>query len=358
MRHLRHIALAALAVATCAAPAAGAHDRAKGGGHLLPSSAKVGGLTAGDVMGEAWYRNLTLPIAENPLVGNGDQCARLGRTGKVLLAIGYESCTVPQGTTVYVIGITNCCTSVEEEPLFGLDAAAQRRCAITGLRPFTESLLLTVDGRKPIDLLKRRYEIYSPQRDVQLLPENLWDFPAGPATVTAWGWAAWLRDLPPGVHTLRSEAVFGWEQPRLGAGRQRRCGRPRRGRRLVHAGQVEVGYASDDQRRRGEESDPCSAALLLRARSSRADDDLACSRKGRAASVCRRAIGARPSPASVIKEQSRTWRTPPPFVQAIVRALPSARSRRSNPMRRRGESAQIPQFEHFGNSAPVQGALA
>ncbi len=67
---------------------------------MLPPSAKVDGLTAGEVMGEAWYRNLTLPIAENPLVGNGEQCARLGRKGKVLLAIGYKSCTVPQGTTV------------------------------------------------------------------------------------------------------------------------------------------------------------------------------------------------------------------------------------------------------------------
>ena len=120
MRHLRHIALAALAVAMCAAPAAGAHDRGKGGGHLLPPSARVDGLTGGEVMGEAWYRNLTLPVAENPLFGNGEQCARLGRKGKVLLAIGAQPCTVPEGTTVYIIGITNLCDNVEVRRSSGL----------------------------------------------------------------------------------------------------------------------------------------------------------------------------------------------------------------------------------------------
>ena len=204
----RHIVLAALAVAMCAAPVASAHDRDKGSGHLLPPHARVYGLTGGQVMGEAWYRNLTLPVAENPLFGNGEQCARLGREGKVLLAIGFEPCTVPEGTSVYVIGITSFCTNVEPEPFFGADEAAQRACAVAGLRPITESLRLTVDGGESVDLLKRRYEIFSPQREVQLLEDNFLGVPPGPATFTAWGWVAWLKDLPPGVHALRSEAVF------------------------------------------------------------------------------------------------------------------------------------------------------
>jgi hypothetical protein len=73
MRHLRHLVLAALAVAMCTAPVASAHAQRTGGGHLVPPNARVDGLTAGDVMGEAWYRNLALPVAENPLFGNGDQ---------------------------------------------------------------------------------------------------------------------------------------------------------------------------------------------------------------------------------------------------------------------------------------------
>jgi hypothetical protein len=208
MRHFRHLVLAALAVAMCAAPVAGAHDQKTGGGHLVPPDARVGGLTAGQVMGEAWYRVHTLPVAENPWFGNGDGCARLGRKGKVLLGFGFQPCTVPEGTTVYVLGITNTCDNVEPEPFFGADEAAQRKCAVAGLRPHTESIRLTVDGRKSVDLLKRRYEIFSPQREVQLLEDNFLGVPPGPATFTAWGWVAWLKDLPPGVHTLRSEAVF------------------------------------------------------------------------------------------------------------------------------------------------------
>jgi hypothetical protein len=208
VRTSRHIVLAALAVAMCAAPVASADDREMGDGHLLPPDARVDGLTAGQVMGEAWYRNLTLPVAENPLFGNGEQCARLGLNGKVLLAIGFQPCTVPEGTTVYIIGITNFCDNVEPEPYFGADEAAQRKCAMVTLAPFVESIQLTVDGGEPVDLQTRRYEIFSPQRHVQLLADNFLGAPPGPATFTAWGWVAWLKDLPPGVHTLGTEAVF------------------------------------------------------------------------------------------------------------------------------------------------------
>ena len=255
MRHLRHIVLAALAVAMCAAPVASAHDQEMGGGHLVPPHARVDGLTAGQVMGEAWYRNLTLPVAENPLFGNGEKCARLGRKGKVLLAIGVQACTVPEGTTVYVIGITNFCDNVEPEPFFGADEAAQRKCAVAALAPITESIRLTVDGRKSFDLQNRRNEIFSPQRHVQLLADNFLGVPAGPATFTAWGWVAWLKGLPARrAHAWNRSRVRRWWHPQLGAGRQRRCGRPRRGRRLTKAGQVEVGYRL--QRRRGEGVEP------------------------------------------------------------------------------------------------------
>ena len=42
---------------------------------------------------------------------------------------------------------------------------------------------------------------------MELLADNFLGVPAGPATFTAWGWVAW-SDLPPGVHTLGTEAVF------------------------------------------------------------------------------------------------------------------------------------------------------
>jgi hypothetical protein len=100
-----------------------------------------------------------------------------------------------------VIGITNFCDNVEPKPYFGADEATQRKCA-ANLAPFVESVQLTVDGGNPVDLQTRRYQIFSPQRHVQLLADNFLGVPPGPATFAAWGWVAWLKDLPPGVHTL------------------------------------------------------------------------------------------------------------------------------------------------------------
>ena len=70
------------------------------------------------------------------------------------------------------------------------------------------SAQLTVNGGEPLDLQTRPYPIFSPQRHVPLLADNFLGVPAGPATFTAWGWVAWLKHLPPGVHTLGTEAVF------------------------------------------------------------------------------------------------------------------------------------------------------
>jgi hypothetical protein len=168
------------------------------------------GLTGGDTMGEGWYQDLTLPAEVNPAFGNGEQCLRLGRRGKVLLVIGFNpvTCTVPEGTAVSVIGITTFCDTFEPPPFFAVSERAQRRCAVANLAPFVVSIQLTVDGGIPVDLHTPSYEIFSPQRDVQLLPDNFLGVPPGPGTFTAFGWMAWVADLPPGRHVLRSRAVF------------------------------------------------------------------------------------------------------------------------------------------------------
>ena len=56
MRHLRHIVLAAVAVALCVAPVAGAHDPDKdhGGAVVAPAKAKW--------LGEFWAQIYSLPV--------------------------------------------------------------------------------------------------------------------------------------------------------------------------------------------------------------------------------------------------------------------------------------------------------
>jgi hypothetical protein len=213
MRHLRHIVLAALAIALCAPPVASAGDHRPRGGQLVPPRATVDRVTGGDAMGESWYRAYTLPAAENPYFGNGEPCVRLGRTGSILLGIDWQPvpCAVEQGTTVLVWGITWACDNASEvvDPSsYGADEAAQIRCALAGLREKVQSSVLTIDGAKPVDLDVRRYLICSPQRQVQLRADNPFGYTPGPATFTACGWVAWLKHLPPGQHTIRTETSF------------------------------------------------------------------------------------------------------------------------------------------------------
>jgi hypothetical protein len=108
------------------------------------------------------------------------------------------------------MGLTNACSNVEEPPSFGADEAAQRECAF---RFFQEegrldAILVTIDGGPVVDIHKRRYEFYTPQREGQLPVDNIFGVPPQPFTFTAYGWGAWLKGLPLGQHVLRSEAVF------------------------------------------------------------------------------------------------------------------------------------------------------
>jgi hypothetical protein len=116
MRHLRHIALAALAVGLCVPSVAGALGPSQVGGQLVPPYATVDGLSGGDAMGAGWARVYTLPAAENPAFGNSEPCVRLGRTGSILVGLEFQPvpCTITQGTTVLVWGISNTCSSVED----------------------------------------------------------------------------------------------------------------------------------------------------------------------------------------------------------------------------------------------------
>ncbi|MEU5341078.1 hypothetical protein AB0H18_09615 [Streptomyces sp. NPDC020766] len=137
-------------------------DQHSGEGRLVEPRKKVDGLTGRDAMAEGWYRTFSLPATENPWFGNGDRCVKLGRTEKVLLALGNgppQNCTVKQGAAVLVLGLMTVCDDVEEPPYYAVGEAAQRKCAWTDLRAITKSLRLTVDGGRAIDLQKRRFAI-------------------------------------------------------------------------------------------------------------------------------------------------------------------------------------------------------
>jgi hypothetical protein len=186
-------------------PAVTANERSFPNGRLIEPSQRIDGLVGIQVPIHAWHLVLTTPEGELD-----DQCIPLGRHGKIVLAFAPQ-CTVTQGTTVYIIGITGWCSNLDQPPWFAEGYRAQVTCvkdfyAGEG-RP--ESIWVTVNGRKLADIHKRRYEMLAPtQSHDQLLPDNAFGFPAEEIHYVVYGWGAWLVDLPLGTHRIHSRTVW------------------------------------------------------------------------------------------------------------------------------------------------------
>jgi hypothetical protein len=197
MRHLRFgVAVAALAL--CAASVAVAHETKHGGGVVTPVH-KVAGMTGGELLGEAWFQLLSNP---NGTFSGG--CMPLGRKGKVQVPEPgpdfTSACTVKKGTKLFIF-FGSSCSDVEPPPFFGADEEEQRACAIAAGEFFTAASI-SVDGRKPVDFRKRRFELISPQRTVDLPEDNYLGVPAQEATFVAHGWEVLIRGLRRGEHTI------------------------------------------------------------------------------------------------------------------------------------------------------------
>ena len=87
---------------------------------------------------------------------------------------------------------------------------AQLACAVGSDRSIHE-LDVTVDGATTA-LVNPRFELFSPQRTVQLPEDNV--FGVSEVSFTAHGWGAVVRRLRPGVHTVTMELVApDWGEP-------------------------------------------------------------------------------------------------------------------------------------------------
>jgi hypothetical protein len=215
VRRLRHIRLAALAVGLglavtlLAAPVASGHAN-QSGARIVAPTGTWDGRTAGELLGEVWYRLYSLPAADNPWFFNGDPCFRLGRRGGVLYPAnpGLDRlCTVKQGIPVYVQGISTAWSSAEDP--YPRTEATQRALALASDETAAKSLI-SVDGGTPVDVRARRFGVFSPQRTLRLPAENILEIPPPrkPITLTAHGWMAMLVDLPLGLHAIRSETTW------------------------------------------------------------------------------------------------------------------------------------------------------
>ena len=110
-------------------------------------------------------------------------------------------CTIKKGTALFFYFGSDC-SDVEPPPFFGADAEAQRDCAVAVDHDFFRGATVSVDGDEAIDFFKPRFELVSPQRTVDLPPDNVLGVPAQRATFVAHAWAVAVRKLHIGQHTI------------------------------------------------------------------------------------------------------------------------------------------------------------
>jgi hypothetical protein len=199
MRHLRRTALAALAVALCAAPAAAAHPH-NDPGHAVISPARGGGLTGGELLAEGWARGLS--GSNVPFSGT---CTTLARN--VLQAHGGDdgtaTCTATPRSRLFV-GFGSFCSDIGD----GLETEQEQLACAVAVSHELKELNVTVDNRDMIDIIRPRFELFSPQRTIALPADNFFEVPTGtPLTFIAHGWGVVVHSLRPGRHTVTLEVM-------------------------------------------------------------------------------------------------------------------------------------------------------
>jgi hypothetical protein len=197
MRHLRHTVVAAVAVALCLAPVAGAQSprEDRGGAVVAPAKDKW--------LGESWAQLYSLPLSENPFAGNGNPCLTLAN--KVIQEIG-RPCTIEQGTT-FMTYFGSAWSSAEDP--FPQTEAEQLALAVAIDHEIVRAVTVTVDDGPTVDIHTPQFELFSPQRTVLLPPDAIFDL-HGPkiATLTAHAWGAAVRKLSLGEHNVVVDITF------------------------------------------------------------------------------------------------------------------------------------------------------
>jgi hypothetical protein len=202
-------------VFACATPSVSANDRRGGDDHraTVVPAVKLAGNSGGELLGDWYFHNLSLPADRSPFGGSADLCLDLGRHGKVLSPAGgidrggfiEMSCTVKVGRPVLLVETSADCSSAEEPPFFGANAFEQRRCALDFLRGLDiTSITVSVDGAPTVDIHAPRFLAVSPQRQVVFPPGAVFGAKEGPATYVAAGWIAEIRGMKKGQHVVRA----------------------------------------------------------------------------------------------------------------------------------------------------------
>jgi hypothetical protein len=219
VRPIRRTVLIAMVAMASAAPAAGAHQPSGGdrAPRVVPAH-RVAGNTAGQLLGDWYVQNLSLPASASPFGGTADLCLDVGRHGKVLSPSGGlltpegMTCTVRVGRPVLLVMTSADCSTAEAPPFFGETAAEQRACAIKAITASPDivdlrAITVSVDGGPTVDIHDPRFFAVSPQRRVVFPEDPVFDATPGPAKFVAAAWVAAIRGMKRGQHVVRAVVV-------------------------------------------------------------------------------------------------------------------------------------------------------
>jgi hypothetical protein len=143
----------------------------------------------------------------NPFVSGG--CG----TAAHAIALAYPGgrCTMRQGTWIFAMGFTVECSNVEEEPFHADTPLEAALCGLREARKATEATL-TLDQGEPVSVLNARFGMFMLPGRVTLPEKPI--FGGTPGEVMrygGYGYAAFIRPLPVGEHSLHIHFKIGGE---------------------------------------------------------------------------------------------------------------------------------------------------
>jgi hypothetical protein len=203
--------LAAVCVLACSPAQAARNDSG-----IADASKRVAGFTAGQLLGEEWRQVLELPLDANPANNTGNNCLSAGHKQKVLILWTTREpdpapvCNVKPGTPVFFYALGGECSAVEPPPFFGATEAEQRQCVLDFLAatPF-DAILVSIDGGPPVNIGVDRFIAVSEQGTANLPHPNILSAAEDSTTFVAGAYAALVRPLRPGSHTITVTIVGG-----------------------------------------------------------------------------------------------------------------------------------------------------
>jgi hypothetical protein len=155
-----------------------------------------------------WAFVIQAPVSQNPFTSTNNRCVHLApqllAPMQAFAPPGVSSsCTVKQGTRVFISELSTECSTAEPPPFHGNNPAQLRACDHSNLfgpngHFFTHRV--TFDGQNvPLTL------VTAPPQQVNVPADNILGPPTPPAqqaTSVAEGWLAVLHPMTPGIHQI------------------------------------------------------------------------------------------------------------------------------------------------------------